>query len=194
MGDETISTDRVDDLADSYCGAVESQIAANGQSFPLSGFKTGIATQLALKSAADQIADEYDVKLSDDYKIQLAQIEDAAAPYKGSDRDAFIEVQATQPYYVDLLTQVGAIKLKEEGDRPDGRLPAGPGSGRARLLGGRRGLRVRPEVRHRLVDGVPTPVDTDVSYAFGDNAKLGKADGDPDPGYVASLPLSATCG
>jgi hypothetical protein len=195
VGDETITTDQVDELAASFCDAVDSQIAAEGQRLPLSGYKTGIAVQLALKSAAEQIADDYGVEASEDYKVALAQIREQAVDVDGSDREAFIEVTSTQPYYIDLLTQVGAIKLEEEGEEdPTIDFQTARGLDELGVFTEREGLEFDPRYGVQMVDGAPEPVDTDTSVAFSDFAKAGQADGDPGPDYVADLPLSATCG
>lgn len=195
VGDETVSTDRVDELSSLYCDAVESQIQAGGQKFPLAGFKTGIAAQLALKSAAEQIADGYGVTPSADYQLQLSQIEDQAAEYTGDERDAFIEVQATQPYYIDLLTQVGKLELEAEGEQePTLDFQQARGQDELAKWIGREGLTFDPKYGLEIVDGAPQPVDTDLSFAVGDIAKDGKADGEPSASYVASLTASATCG
>ena len=58
----------------------------------------------------------------------------------------------------------------------------------------REGVTFDPRYRTEIVEGQPQPIDTDVTFALGDVAKAGLSDGDPDPNYVASLPLSATCG
>ena len=195
VGDETVSTDQVDELASLYCDAVETQIQAGGQKFPLAGFKTGIAAQLALRSAADQIADDYGVTPSADYQLQLSQIEDQAAEYTGDERDAFIEVQATQPYYIDLLTQVGKLELEAEGEQePTLDFQQARGQDELAKWIGREGLSFDPKYGLEIVDGAPQPVDTDLSFAFGDIAKDGKTDGEPTASYVASLTASATCG
>ena len=67
VGDRTITTDRVDELTTGFCSAVEEQITSGGQSYPLRLFKRGIVGQLALQSAAEQLAEEFDVEPGADY-------------------------------------------------------------------------------------------------------------------------------
>src|SRR3954471_21792474 len=97
VGDETISTDHVDELTSLYCSAIEEQVSTGGQALPLAGLKSAIAAQLALRSAAEQLADDHDVEPGPDYKSQLVQIETQAddAGYTGAARDAYVEVQST---------------------------------------------------------------------------------------------------
>jgi peptidyl-prolyl cis-trans isomerase SurA len=195
VGDDSVTTDQVDELVATYCDAVDTEIRAGGQKLPLSGFKAGITVQLAIKSASEQIADEYGVKPSADYKLQLSQIEDQAAAYKGAERDAFVTVQSTQPYYVDLLTQVGKLELEADGQQdPTIDLQQSRGQDELATWVGRHGLTFDPRYGLEMVDGAPKPVDTDISFAVGDLAKDGKSDGDPKASYVDSLPASATCG
>ena len=195
VGDQTVTTDEVDELVTTYCSAVEEQITAGGQSFPLSGFRSGIAAQLAMESAVDQLAEDYDVTPSTDYKTQLAAIETDAEQYTGKERAAFVEVQSSQTYVVDLLTQIGAIELEAEGeDDPTIDFQQARGQDELATWVAREGLTFDPRYGLQMVEGVPQPKDTDVTYALGDVAKAGLSDGEPDPNYVASLPLSATCG
>jgi hypothetical protein len=196
VGDETVSTNEVDELTDRYCSAVEEQIEAGGQKFPLAGFKTGIAVQLALRSAAEQIADAYGVSPSSEYQAQLAQIKQQAAEFEaGAERDAYIEVQATQPLYIDLLTQVGRILLADEGE-PDPSIDFQQARGLDELAdwSAREGIEFDPRYGVAMVDGAPEPVDTDISFPAGTLAVDGKSDGEPTAAYLASLTASATCG
>ena len=200
VGDETISNDRIDELTSHYCSAVEEQVVAGGQSIPLAGFKGAIAAQLALRSAAEQIADDFGVSLSSDYKAQLAQIVQQAdtSGYEGDERDAYVEVQSTQPLYIDLLTQVGKVLLADEGEEdPTLDFQQARGQDELATWAEREGVSFDPGYGLEVVEGLPTPTDTDLTYAQGDLAKAGKAlqtATEPDPNYVAALPTSATCG
>jgi hypothetical protein len=200
VGDETISTDRIDELTSRYCGAVEEQVVAGGQSIPLAGFKGAIAAQLALKSAAEQIADDFGVSLSSEYRTQLTQIVQQAdsSGYEGDERDAYIEVQSTQPLYIDLLTQVGGILLADEGEEdPTIDFQQARGQDELAAWSEREGVSFDPRYGLEVVEGLPTPTDTDLAFAQGDLAKAGKAlqtATEPDPTYIAALPTSATCG
>lgn len=195
VGDQTVSVDDVDALTSSYCAAVEDQITAGGQSFPLAGFKSGIAAQLALVSAVDQLNEAYDVTPSSDYNTQVNQLKQQGAALEGKDLDAYLEVQSAQAYISDLLTQIGSIELEDEGEK-DPTLDFQQARGQDALESwvAREGLTFDPRYSLEIVEGQPQPVDTDLTFAVGDIAKAGRAGGEPDPNYVASLPLSATCG
>jgi hypothetical protein len=195
VGDETISTDRVDSLTSGFCDAVEDQIASGGQSFPLALFKRGIVSQLALQSAAEQLAEDFDVTPGDAYQAELARIESEAEGLSESGRDEYVEVQATVPYLSDVLTQIGAKLLAEEGEaEPTVDFQEARGRDELAAWVEREGVTFDPRYGTEVVEGQPQPVDTSLTYAFSDGAKLGSTEGEPDPNYVASLPLSATCG
>ena len=195
VGDRSISTDRVDDLTSGFCEAVEEQIAAGGQSLPLSLFKRGIAGQLALQSAVEQLAQDFDVTPGSEYHSQLAQIESEAEGFAESGRDDYVEVQATLPYITDVLTQIGGILLAQEGEA-DPTLDVQQARGLDELAAwvDREGVTFDPRYGTEIVDGQPQTVDTSLAFALSDVAKGGMSQEEPDPNYVASLPLSATCG
>jgi peptidyl-prolyl cis-trans isomerase SurA len=200
VGDETISTERVNELTTQFCDAIEEQVKGQGRKIPLAGLKGAIAGQLALRSAAEQIAEKYGVEPGSDYKSQLIQITQQAndGGYTGDARDAYIEVQATQPLFIDLLTQVGAILLADEG-QPDATIDSQQARGQRELTAFTKseGMTFDPEYGLTVVEGLPKPTSTDVSYAVGDLAKAGRALAtatEPDPTYAAALPASGTCG
>jgi peptidyl-prolyl cis-trans isomerase SurA len=195
VGDRTITTDRVDDLTSGFCDAVEDQIADSGQSFPLSLFKSGIAGQLALQSAVEQLAQDFDVTPGSDYYSQVAEIETEAEEFSENGRADYVEVQLTLPYVTDVLTQIGGILLEREGEE-EPTLDFQQARGHDELVAWieREGVEFDPRYGTDLVDGQPQPVDTSLTFAHSDVAKGGASAGQPDPNYVASLPSSATCG
>lgn len=196
VGDRTITTDRVDDLTSGFCAAVEEQIAGGGQSYPLRLFKRGIVGQLALQSAVEQLAEDYDVEPGADYQGQLAQIETEAEGLAEDGREEYVEVQATVPYVTDVLTQIGAILLEQEGEaEPTLDFQQARGLDALAEWVEQEGVTFDPRYGTEMVDGRPQPVDTSLAFAVSDLAKGGTAEGgEPDPNYVAALPLSATCG
>ncbi|MBJ7359680.1 hypothetical protein [Nocardioides sp.] len=195
VGDRTITTDRVDELTAGFCAAVEEQISSGGQSYPLRLFKRGIVGQLAVQSAVEQLADDYDVSPGTDYQSQLAQIETEAEGLSEEGRDEYVEVQATLPYVTDVLTQIGGILLADEGEEdPTVDFQQARGLDALAEWVDREGVTFDPRYGTELVDGQPQPVDTDLTFAVSDVAKGGVSDEEPDPAYVATLPTSATCG
>jgi hypothetical protein len=195
VGDRTITTDRVDELTAGFCTAVEEQIASSGQTYPLRLFKRGIVGQVALRSAVEQLADDYDITAGADYQSQLAQIEAEAEGLAEEGQEEYVEVQATLPYVTDVLTQIGGVLLAEEGeDDPTLDFQQARGLDELGEWVDREGVTFDPRYGTELVDGQPQPVDTDLTFAFSDVAKGGVSEEEPDAAYVATLPTSATCG
>jgi hypothetical protein len=195
VGDRTITTDHVDELTTGFCAAVEEQIAEGGQSFPLRLFKRGIVGQLALQSAVEQLAQDYGVTPGADYKSQLAQIETEAEGLSADGREEYVEVQATLPYVQDVLTQIGGLLLADEGEE-EPTLDFQQARGLDALVEwvDREGVTFDPRYGTEMVDGQPQPVNTDLTFAVSDVAKGGLSEEEPDPLYVDTLPVSATCG
>jgi hypothetical protein len=195
VGDRTITTDHIDELTTGFCAAVEEQITSGGQTYPLRLFKRGIVGQIALRSAVEQLAQDYDVTPGADYQSQLAQIETEAEGLSDDGRDEYVEVQATLPYVTDVLTQIGGILLAEDGEEePTIDFQQARGLDALTEWVDREGVDFDPRYGTELVDGQPQPVDTDLTFAFSDVAKGGVSEDEPDPVYVATLPASATCG
>lgn len=198
VGDETVSTDRVDELTAEFCTAVEDQIASEGQSIPLAGYKSGIAALLAMISAIDQLNQSYEVTPSADYNSQVAQTKAEATGITGDELDAYLEVLSASAYISDMLTQIGAIELANEGEEdPTVDFQYARGLDELAIWMDREGVSFDPRYGYEMVDGQPKAVDTDLTFAFSEIAKDAKVttdDGSADPGYVAALPQSATCG
>jgi peptidyl-prolyl cis-trans isomerase SurA len=197
VGDETVTTDAVDELTADYCEAIEDQLQ---QPVPLSGYRVGIAALLTWKSAAEQLAERYGVTLSKEYAAQVAQYEGQADDLglEGGDKEAFVEVQTAQAYVYDLLTQIGSIELEAEGQEdPTIDFQQARGQDELEAWIAREGVEFDPKYGLRMTEGAPDGVDTDLSFAAGDLATSALAvgpDGQPDAAYLDSLPASSTCG
>ena len=197
VGDETITNNTVDELTADYCDAIESQLQ---QKVPLSGYRVGIAALLAWRSAIDQLAEGYDVEPGKDYEAQLQQFRGQADDLglKGRDKEAFVEVQTSQAYGFDQLTQIGLIELENEGESdPTLDFQQARGLDELEAWVEREGVEFDPKYGLQMVEGQPQGVDTDLSFALGDlatSANVVNDDGTPDSAYLDSLPASSTCG
>jgi hypothetical protein len=195
VGDRTITRDRVDDLTSGFCAAIEEQLTTGGQVYPLRVFRRGIVGQLAMQSAVEQLARDFDVTPGTDYYSQRAQIETEAEGLAGSGREAYVEVQATLPYITDVLTQIGGILLAEEGEEdPTIDFQQARGLDELTAWVASEGVTFDPRFGTEMAEGQPLPLDTTLAFAASDLAKSGTSEGEPDPSYVAALPRAATCG
>lgn len=193
VGDETISLSAVDDVAESYCGAIEPQLEKESQVFPNSLVLGNVAGNLTLRAAADQLADEYGVEADKQYDRAVDQVEGSLTDLSADQRDAIIEVDGTRVYVNAVQLSVGRAILREEG---------GSGGGdEAALAAGQEALqawlddndvRLDPRYGLEIDQGQVVPADTSVSFPLGDIAK--GATGQPDPVVTAGLPETQRCG
>lgn len=197
VGDETVSTNTVDELTADYCEAIEDQLQ---QRIPLKTYRAGVAALLAYRSATDQLAEEYDVVPGKTYEAARLQYEGQAngLGLKGADKEAFLEVQTSQDYVFDQLAQIGLIELEDEGETNSApEVQQARGQQELAAWVDREGVDFDPKYGLAWVDGQPTSTDTDLSVAtsrLAKSASIVDDQGTSDPGYVASLPESATCG
>lgn len=194
VGDRTVTTDRVDELVSSYCSAIEDILAQQSQVVPLGVFRSGIAGQLALVSAAEQMADDYDVEPSGDYGRAVADIEKQISDFTETQQAAVVEVEGAATYVAAVQLSVGAKLLSEEGVATPGPTESGE-RGLAAFADwlDENGVELNPEYGISVEDAAINTADESVSFAVGDAALQGLAD-EPDPAYAASLPESQRCG
>lgn len=197
VGDETISTDHVDEVASNYCTAIEDQLAEAGNVLPLRYLREGVTGQLVLVAAARQLAEQYDVEPGDQYARQIALLEAAVAQLPEDAQDAVIEIESSQSYIDGILEAVGRAEAKSAG-------AAEPTIEEATAAGTQvltkwiddNGVEIDPAFSMSIVDGKPTRIDTDISFADGKTAKLG-GQATPDEAaadYAKTLPSAHRCG
>ena len=199
-GRRVVTTDQVDDLTAATAAPSRTRSRPAARSFRSAPSRPGSLAQLAFKSAAEQIARR--LRRDAERRLQAAAHPDPEAGARTSlprTATAFIEVQSTQPYYIDLLTQVGAIELADEGrEGPDHRLPAGARARTSSPPGSKReGLEFDPRYGISIVDGAPDAGRhrRQLRVRRHRQGRQGRAVAqEPDAAYVAALPASAICG
>lgn len=194
VDDRTVTTDRVDDVAGTFCDAVESVTTEGESSVPLSYFRSFIAGQLALALAAEQMADDYGVEPTSDYDKAVAAVEEQTTTLTDEQREAVIAVNSAPDYIAAVELAVGRQLLAEEG-------VADPADQQA----GQRGVEafvewlddhdveLNPEYGMAIENANLVPADTQLSFPVGDAAKAGQAE-EPDADYTKGLPESQRCG
>jgi peptidyl-prolyl cis-trans isomerase SurA len=201
VGDETITTRHVDEVTTNYCTAVEEITKgapnAAGQATPNRYFSHEFASALVEKAAAEQLAEQYDVEPTAEYKSGLAQLEPQLADLDEEQKEAVREAisatgaQGISSYTDDVLTQIGEIELKDQGKNDS--------TADEQLTAGREVLNtwlddhdVEVNPKYGVELGTDGQVDTDLSYAVGDTAK-GGISAQADPGYTAGLSAHLVC-
>jgi len=195
VGDQTITVKHLDQVTTDYCTALETvtkgQSQQGVQATPMRYFSHEFADALVTKAAAQQLADEYGVEPPPAYNPSLAQLEPQLEDLKESEREAVREVVGAQAYSDDVLTQIGEISLKDQGNdasTADDQLAEGH-----KLLdewADDHDVDINP--KYGLEFGTEGQVDTDVSYALETTAKGGLS-AQPDEKYTASLPSHLVC-
>ena len=194
VDDDTVTVQHVDDLADDYCGAAEAQLQA-GQVLPNHYLRGEVAGSLALRAVANQLLDEYDVEIDNQYDDAVAQAKTQLASLPADQRDALIEVQGATIYVSSVERAIGHAILAQEGTDQSGQDDAAQAAGQ-KAFGAwvaDHDIRIDPRFGVEIVKDQTVIADTDVSFAQGDTAT--KADAKtPDTDYAAALPDSQRCG
>jgi hypothetical protein len=194
VGDEQVSVSRVDEVASNYCSAISEQLRGDNQVLPLRYLRGGVAGQLALVAAAEQLADEYDVEPGAQYDQKVAELKGAVATLPEEQQDAVIEVESSASYLSGVQQAVGTEVLRRQGTAQPTTAEAGQAGQRAlNDWLDEHDVDIDPQFGVKLEDGQAVPVDTSLSHAVGSTAKKGDAD-TPDPAYAGSLPSSHRCG
>ncbi len=194
VGDDTISSSRVDAATGHLCTALSDQFKAQGAAVPLGFVRQGVVQLLTLASQAEQIAAEYDVSPGAAYERDVAERTDTAARLPEEVRADYIDVMSAQALAQDVLDQVGRAKLAAEGfDKPTAEQITQAGVDVFNTWPEANEIEVDPKYGVQLVDGTLSPADTNLSVAVSDQAKAGLVT-EPDAGYANSLPSNQRCG
>ncbi|MEV7428073.1 hypothetical protein AB0N29_00525 [Nocardioides sp. NPDC092400] len=192
VGDTDITVDRVDGLAASYCDAITPQL--EGQVLPNSYLTSGVAGQLTLAAAAEQLAEENGVEPGAEYSGQVAQLESAVADLPEDQQEAVVEVESAGSLVSDLVVGVGRRLAEEQGlaDASEEQVAQLGNEALAAWIDDH-DVDVNPRYGVTLEGGQPVDTDTSTSVAVGDVATAAMAES-PDAEYAATLPESQRCG
>lgn len=195
VGDEKISASRIDAATANVCDAFSDQLEADGEIVPLRLVKERVVQLLALRSASEQIADEYDISPSPEYEQQVTGYKKGAAEMPEEIRADFIEFVSAQDLQNDVINQVGRLMLAaDEIEDPTVEQVIEAGQDVFVTWRDANGIEVNPKYGVELADdGLLVPADTSLSFAVSDVAKAGMS-AEEDPAYAASLPRNQRCG
>lgn len=194
VDDRTVSTDHVDELVSLYCDAIDDQFAAEDTVVPFGYLRTGVAGELTLKLAAEQLAEDYGVEPTADYDRAVSDIESQITELSDDEQEAVLEVATASAYVAAVQIAVGEVLLADEGVTDPASEEAGPRGVEAfnEWLDDHEVV-LNPEYGATLKDGALAPDDTELSFPVGETAKQGRAE-QPDPAYAKGLPESQRCG
>lgn len=190
VGDQELTVRQVDAVTAHYCtalGQLESAV-------PMSYVRQFVIQLLAVRSQAEQIADDYGVKAGETYLNDVAQRQGTAATKPEETREDYVDLASTTAYAQDILDQVGAIELDKAGvTDPTPEQVSQAGVDVFNQWPDAHGIEIDPRYGLAVVDGQLAPVDTSTSFALSDTAKSGLAT-EPDTAFAQSLPTTHRCG
>lgn len=195
VGDETIRLAEVDDLAASYCTAIEPQLGASADApaaISLTSLRAGVLQQLVAREIADLVGTAYGVSPGVAYNraVQSARTQATAIPEDA--RKDYIEVQTAGDYISDVVTQAAQKDLVDAGNAEPTQEQI---SARASELFTEYTELADIEIDPRFGIGSDLLAkDGSVSFAVSDTAKAGVKSADDDVTYAQSLPASLRCG
>lgn len=120
IGDESVSMRKIDSTATLYCKAYvtsQQQQATQQQSgpAPMGLFRSYVAGSLSKRLLGRQLATAYDVQPASGYQSQVSQIESALTSAPADQRDAVIDVAASDAYLQNVEVAVGQKLTGNEG-------------------------------------------------------------------------------
>jgi hypothetical protein len=194
VGDQSVKVSDVDRLTTGYCKALEPQLEAAGQIYPLRYLRGYVVGNLTIKAAAEQFADDYSVTLPASYQQSLKDLETNLETLPAAARPLVLEVESAGTYTTAVQTAVGAQLLAGAGTT-DATEAAQQSRGRDAfdVWLGDHPVDINPRYGIAVSNGDFRVTDTSTSYALSPDAvAAGKAD--PDQEYATLLPVSQRCG
>lgn len=188
VADSTISNNEVEDVAASYCSAVETQLQ-EGQAVANSVVSSQVAGALTLQEAGEQFAEAEGVEPDPSYQDAEDSLEQGISALTPEQQDAVRQVNLARPYVAAVELAVGIEQVGD--DDPDAAAAAGHQAFADWLDD--QDVRIDPRYSVAIEDGTLARSATDVSYPLSTTAKAGQA-ADPDPAAGAALPDHQRCG
>lgn len=111
IGNESVSMSKIDDTTVLYCQAyvTSSQQSQQGQSGPepMGLFRSFVASSLSKRLLGQELADAYDVQPASGYQSQVTQLQQALASAPADQRQAVIDVAASDAYLQNVQVAIG---------------------------------------------------------------------------------------
>jgi hypothetical protein len=191
VGDESITMAEVDDVATDFCEAVTPRLEQEAETVPNSYFRGGIAGTLALRSVADQVAEDYGITLdSQEYESQLAEARRGVAGLPEDIRESVLLVDSAPLYVEEVQAAVGEVVLDGDGDR---QAFVAAGQEEFATWTAENEVEFDPSLNTVLRDGTLETEDRSTSFAVSETARGGN-EAQPNAVLARRLPTSQRCG
>jgi hypothetical protein len=191
-GDEKFSLQQVDEITRDVCTVIQSDAGSAG-AYAMESIRRGVVRSLALRSAAEQLAVQYDVEPGTAYNAVVKQYDSKLTAVSDSEREHAVTVLAAADYIQGVLNAIGTAELTAAGVTVDEAAAAAKGGEILKAWTVEHGIEVDPRFDLVLGDTGLESVHTDTSYALSDFATQAGAD-QPSAEFVAALPQSQRCG
>jgi hypothetical protein len=202
VGDQTVSMSRIDDTTSLYCKAyvTQSQRSQQTQSgpLPMGTFRSFVAAGLAKRALGEQLAQAYGVEPASGYQQQVSQLQQALASSPADQRQAVIDVAASDAYLQNVQVAIGQ-ELTGQVGQTDAAIKAALQRGQVATDDWLAHHKVYLDpVFGRTIDGGSFSTSANqTSYPLSALASLGAQIGDqqaPPASYTSQLPASQVCG
>jgi hypothetical protein len=202
VGDKTVSMSKIDDTTTLYCRAyvTQSQNSQQTQSgpLPMGTFRSFVAAGLAKRALGEQLAQAYGVEPASGYQQQVTQLQQALASSPPDQREAVIDVAASDAYLQNVQVAIGQ-ELTGKVGQTDAEIKAALQRGQVATQDWLAHHKVYLDpVFGRTVDGGSFATSSNqTSYPLSALASLGAQINDqqaPPPSYSSQLPASQVCG
>jgi hypothetical protein len=198
VGSDSLSMDKIDRTALLYCKAyVASQQQSSSQQSgpaPMGLFRSYVAGGLAKRLLGQQLADQYGVQPAAGYQTQVSQIRTALASAPADQRNAVIDVAASDAYLQNVQIAVGQ-QLTSSSGTSNAELKAALERGQVATQDwlADHDAFVDPVFSLSVDGGKFTRKVDQTSYALSAFAAQG-AQSTPDASYISALPAAQRCG
>jgi hypothetical protein len=191
VGDERITTSRLDEVSSDFCQAIEPQLEGQAESVQNSFLRSYVAGTLAMRSVADQLGDEFGVEPDDETYLQtISDLRKGVESVPAEIRDSVIEVESASAYVEAMQSAVGEAVLEGGGDDEE---QAAAGREEFDVWISENGVEFDPSLNTEIKDGAFSIRDDAVSFAVSERAKAGLEE-QPNAVAARELPAAQRCG
>lgn len=198
VGDQTVSMSKINDTTTLYCKAYVTQSQSSQQSqtgpLPMGSFRSFVAASLAKRALGDQLAQAYGVEPASGYQQQVTQLQQALASSPADQRDAVIDVAASDAYLQNVQVAIGQ-QLTGNFGQSNADLKAALARGKVATQDwlDDHEASIDPVFGISVDDGAFTAQREQTSYPLSTFASQG-AQPQPDSDFVSALPAAQRCG
>jgi hypothetical protein len=202
VGDQSVSMSKINDTTTLYCRAYVTQSQSSQQTqtgpLPMGVFRSYVAASLAKRALGEQLAQAYGVEPASGYQQQLSQLEQALASTPADQRNAVIDVAASDAYLQNVQVSIGQ-ELSGKVGETDAEIKAALQRGQVATQDwlAHHKVYLDPVFGRTVSGGSFSSSSNQTSYPVSALASAGAQINDqhaPPSSYTSQLPASQVCG